>query len=614
MDFIFVSMPYARFISKWFSHVPNINLGIMQAFLTEKGKSVKTFHFHLEFLPHLMRFDPDSWKSFLSQSEQFGVEYMGLDYVFASLLFEDKYSLSKEKVRERLTSIGLTLDDFEKVRDISRLFIEYAFSKLSPYLKETKLVGFSCSHYQLSSSLLLCSMIKNAHPDILTIFGGKDCSGAFAYELLKNINFVDFVGISECEVTIDSLLKYINDNEKDFYNVVFRDKEGEIKKSESKPNISINSIPFPLYDFKDFPIRQSEIILPIEFGRGCPWKRCTFCPDESYNILCQTKTAERIKAEIEYYQGISRELRNFFILDSDALKNPETIIKTSRYLEGKNLNFIYAEFRAERMNRELLDSILHFGNWVSSFQIGIETFSDRILQLMNKGVTDLKNVEVLKAAAELRVPVQFNLFTCFPKMTDRDMMENIKVMDIITHILVKNNIQIYPGEFYLPTDCPVFLNTGKYGLQKNNESIFSLIFKDFAMPSYSNYPYPYQFDNDEEQFRISGTIRQKVEDIKSKSPHDNFMFYKNSMNDIEIVKCRDGNRTTYTLNSIEKDIYLSAIDKSQQIDMVSEKLGISLTDVYSVLDDFERKGLILYSPDKKTFLSLAIKYNSTQPI
>ena len=46
-DFIFISMPYARFISRWFANVPNINLGIMQAYLGEKGKTVKTFHFHL---------------------------------------------------------------------------------------------------------------------------------------------------------------------------------------------------------------------------------------------------------------------------------------------------------------------------------------------------------------------------------------------------------------------------------------------------------------------------------------------------------------------------------------------------------------------------------------
>jgi len=605
VDFLFISMPYARFISKWFANVPNINLGIMQAFLAEKKKSVKTFHFHLEFLPYLKRFNPRITDNLLKLTEQFGVEYMGLDYVFASILFENKYLLSRERFRERLESLGLTLNDFEELRDVARSFIELSFLKLSPYLEGTKLIGFSCSHYQLSSSLLMCSRIKNSYPDIMTVIGGKDCSGAFAHDLMKNIDFVDFVGISECEVTVENLLGHIGDNGKEIYNVIYRDQEGNIKQSQSRPNISINSIPFPRYNFADFPIEPSEVILPIEFGRGCPWKRCTFCPDESYNILCQTKTAARLKEEFEYYQGISKDLRNFFILDSDALKDPKVIIEISKYLDGKKFSFIYAEFRAERMDKDVLGAILRFGTWASNFQIGIETFSDRLLQLMNKGVTVLKNVEVLKTAAELGVPVQFNLFTCFPLMTESDMNENLRVMDLITHILVSENIQIFPGEFYLPTDCPVYLNSDSYGLKKNSESIFSLIFEDFSMPSYSNYPYPYQFDNDDEQYRISGMLRKKVEDIKNKNPQDNYMFYKDSSNGMEIEISRDGQRTTSTLSREEKEIYLSAIEKFQQISTISQKKGLSLNDLAFTLDDFERKGLILYSPDRKSFLSLA---------
>ncbi|MBM4136012.1 MAG: radical SAM protein [Nitrospira sp.] len=607
MDFIFVSMPYARFISKWFSNIPNINLGIMQALLTGKGKSVKTFHFHLEFLPYLRNFNPKITENLIKLTEQFGVEYMGLDYIFASLLFEDNYVNSKERFRERLESVGLTLNDFEELREVVSLFFESVYLRLSPYLKGTKLIGFSCSHYQLSSSLFMCQRIKNANPDIVTIIGGKDCSGAFAYELLENIDFVDFVGISECEVTVDSLLEHIYDTRKDFYNVVYRDERGEIKKSKSKPNTLLNSLPFPRYDFTEFPIEFNEVILPIEFGRGCPWKRCTFCPDESYNILCQSKTAGRLKEEIDYYQDISGDLRNFFILDPDALKNQKVIIDVSEYLEGKNLNFHYAEFRAEKMNREVLNAILHFGNWISKFQIGIETFSDRILQLMNKGVTVLKNVEVIKTAAELGVPVQSNLFTCYPKMTTADLLENLRTMDLITHLLVYENIQIFPGEFYLPTDCPIFMNSESYGLKKGSESIFSYVFEDFPMHSYSNYPYPYQFDNDEEQFRMSSLIRRKVEEIKNKSPKDNSMIYEQSSNGFQIKACRDGQCTTHTLDAREKEIYLSAIEKIQEIGTVSEKSGIPLADVYSILDDFEGKGLILYSPDRISFLSLATK-------
>lgn len=611
MDFVFISMPYARFISRWFSNVPNVNLGIMQAYLKSKGIRVKTFHFHLEFLPFISGHNPKLWENFLRGSEKFGIEYMGLDYVFASLLFEDMYESSKNLFIERLESIGLTIQDFENMRVLAEAFINSAFSRVNGYISDAKLIGFSCSHYQLSSSLLLCSKIKRVRPDILTVFGGKDCTGAFAYELMKNIDYVDYTGISECEITVDSLIEHINDKEKKIYNVLFRNEDGTIQKSESKPNKWLKTLPFPQYDFEDFTLPIDEIILPLEFGRGCPWKKCTFCPDQSYNIICQTKSPDYLKAEIKYYQDISKDLRNFFILDSDALKDKKSILDLSEYLQGKNLVFHYGEFRAERMDREVLMALLKFGKWATPFQIGIETFSDRILVMMNKGVTVLKNVEVLKAVAELNVPVQFNLFTCYPGMTIQDMFENNNTMDLVTHILVYKNIQIYPGEFYLPTDCPIFLNTEKYKIRKHTQSVFSSLFRNFPMHSYSNYPYQYQFDNDEEQFMMSEIIRNKVQEIKRKNQSENFMVYEiTSDGSLQITLARDGIRNIWIFHSKKKDIYLSAIEEIQQIDYVSKLLNLPSQEVVRILEDLHMNGLILFSRDRKSFLSLATKYKS----
>ncbi|MEW6584702.1 MAG: radical SAM protein [Nitrospirota bacterium] len=607
MDFIFISMPYARFISRWFSNMPNINLGIMQALLTEQGRRVKTFHFHLEFLPFIRQSNSQIWDHFLAQSEQFGVEYMGLDYIFASLLFGERYRESNDLFRERLESIGLSTTNFNDLRDIAGSFVEYTFGRLAPHLNGTKLIGFSCSHYQLSSSLLLASMIKRSYPDIKTVFGGKDCSGTFASELLKHADFVDYAGVGECEATVESLLNHATDESAEVYNVVFRGENGAVEKSRTKPNLPLNSLPFPFYDFEEFPIPKDEIILPLEFGRGCPWKRCTFCPDESYNILCQAKTAEKIRSEIEYYQTISPDLKNFFILDSDALKDQRAIIELSKYLEGRGLTFHYAEFRAERMNRDVLSAVLRFGTWASNFQIGIETFSDRLLTLMNKGVTALKNVEVLKGVAELGVPVQFNLFTCYPGMTSEELDENLKVMDRVAHILVYDNILIYPGEFYLPTDCAVFTTPEKYSIKKHSTSVFSLVFKDFPMPSYSNYPYPYEFDNDEEQYKMSTVIRKKVAGIKSKSRAGTYMIYRDMPDGVEIITSRNGNRESFHLNGKEKAIYLSAVERIRDVENLKEETAVPEEDILAALRMFEQKGLALLSPDGRSFLSLAMK-------
>ncbi len=599
-------MPYARFISSWFANIPNINLGIIQSLLTQKGKKVKSFHFHLDFLPYLKKFESNLWEKFLFQTERSGIEYMGLDYIFASLLFNDKFIKSQKLINERLNYINLNLTDFLNMRQIADTFIEIEFNKLMPYITGTKLIGFSCSHYQLSSSLIMAKKIKSLYPDIPIIFGGKDCSGKFAFELIKYMDCIDYVGIAECEITIENLLDYIDKGNNNLCNLIYKT-EDQIVITPVKSNISLEHLPFPTYDFDDFPLPLNELILPVEFGRGCPWKRCTFCPDESYNIKCQAKSAKRISEEFEHYRNISTDLTNFFILDSDALKNKETIKEIPELISNKNLSFHYAEFRAEKMDRDVLNAILHFGKWVSNFQIGIETFSEGLLRLMNKGVTVIKNVEVIKSAAELGVPIQFNLFTCYPGMKKEHLIENIKVMQTIQHLLVYENIQIFPGEFYLPADCPVFDNPVNFEITKSEENIFALLFEDFPMSSYSNYPFPYSFNNDEEQYKMSVIIRETCEAIKKKSPENNYMHYHNSGDNLFITLSRDGIKTNFRLSGIEKNIYMAALEKIQNIESLSLEIGMPVNKINFILDDFENKSIILLSSDRKSFLSLATK-------
>jgi hypothetical protein len=304
IDFVFISMPYSKFDSRWFANVPNINLGILDALLPEKGKTTKTFHFHLAFQDFLRRFDRRVTQDLTALSQPMGVEFLGLDYVFASLLFEERYLASRERFEARLGALQLNLDAFEQLREVARSFVDAAFSQVHPILQQTGLVGFSCSHYQLSGSLLLCAKIKEASPNIRTVFGGKDCSGSFAGELLSNMAGVDFVGIGECEVTIESLLEHMEDNSKPLCNVVYRDNSGNPKDAPLKRNVSIKRLPFPGYDFRDVPVALRDIILPLEFGRGCPWSKCTFCPDKSYNVFCQSKTTGFKGTEAIHHPGL----------------------------------------------------------------------------------------------------------------------------------------------------------------------------------------------------------------------------------------------------------------------------------------------------------------------
>jgi hypothetical protein len=78
-------------------------------------------------------------------------------------------------------------------------------------------------------------MIEAAYPDIRTVIGGKDCSGTFAHDLLKNIGSLDFVGTGECEVTVERLLNHIEDRSREIVNMGYRDSGGVIQESSARP-------------------------------------------------------------------------------------------------------------------------------------------------------------------------------------------------------------------------------------------------------------------------------------------------------------------------------------------------------------------------------------------
>ncbi len=99
---------------------------------------------------------------------------------------------------------------------------------------------------------------------------------------------------------------------------------------------------------------------------------------------------------------------------------------------------------------------------------------------------------------------------------------------------------------------------------------------NFRLPSYSNYPYPYRFDNDEEQFGMSEAVRKKVEEIKGKKREDNFMVFEKTKDGLLITVSRDGVRDRLHLHSPEKDVYLSAVETIQSVNSISKKLGLHL--------------------------------------
>lgn len=137
------------------------------------------------------------------------------------------------------------------------------------------------------------------------------------------------------------------------------------------------------------PPSESESLL-IRVTRGCHWNRCYFCglyKSMKFSMRPIEETIADIERQAELYQG--KKFKSCFLQDGDAL-----VLKSDyllRILEVLNkyfpdLEYITSYARADSIARKSLAELKELRQaGLNHLYCGMETGSDEILQLINKG-------------------------------------------------------------------------------------------------------------------------------------------------------------------------------------------------------------------------------------
>lgn len=233
------------------------------------------------------------------------------------------------------------------------------------------------------------------------------------------LNYFDVIVIGEGEDTIVELCKQYEkegknlENYKDIKGIYFKTELGEVVRTEPRGFISnLDRLPLPAYDllsvkrYHDFLITGQRAV-SIMTGRGCPYN-CEFCASP---FLSQQKvryfsldyTFSLITYLIENY-GFS----NFRIMDDTFTLNKRRVLDFCDQIEKRGLKLNMTclthvntyDFEMFRRMKEVGFSIIAFG---------IESGNDRILKLINKGISRGKAINAINAAKNAGLMVE-NLF------------------------------------------------------------------------------------------------------------------------------------------------------------------------------------------------------------
>jgi len=245
-------------------------------------------------------------------------------------------------------------------------------------------------------------------------------------------------------------------------------------------------------------------------------------------------------------------------------------------------------------------------------QPGIESFSTRILKLMEKGVTALQNIRLLKWCVEFGLRPAWNVIYGFPGEPPEEYDRMAEVMKGLTHLSPPQKL----GLLYLERFSPYYQRPREYGLKISGPmSSYGLTYPvDLATLSDLAYNFEFSYDDGRNPKTYIAAISESIENWSRDYADGSTLSYRRGPGFLVINDRRPGlGGYDYSLEETEAKIYLScdsgvtakAAWKALQAEGAKE---IELEDIEDFLGELTEMRL-MYEEDG-LYLSLAVPEDS----
>ena len=282
-------------------------------------------------------------------------------------------------------------------------------------------IGFTSMSMQISNALRLARKIREAGFSGKIVFGGPHAS--VAPDHLKNQPFIDAVFIGEAEETFPQYLCYLEGKSHQLQRIWIRDSKREWKFYPGKDFIKdLDTLPFPAREKYENLIKRIRFI-NMTTTRGCPFQ-CNYCQPSKqilFGKYVRRRSIDNIIAEIEDAKK-KFDITGFSIDDDTFTFNKKIVLELCERLRPLKLNWS-CQSRSD-IDRETLEKMRDSG--CQMLFVGVESGSQRVLDLMNKSNTVQKNEEFIKICNEVGIQTWCNMMVGYPGETKEDMEHSLQ--------------------------------------------------------------------------------------------------------------------------------------------------------------------------------------------
>ena len=324
-----------------------------------------------------------------------------------------------------------------KCRDVVDDYLEDCLEQI-PW-QQYKIVGFTSLFQQHIAALAMAKKIKQRYPEIVIAFGGANCADEMGRAIMDNFKFVDVVctGMGE-NVFPDFVDDYLSNR------TPTQNKDLLVRGSipclpgPSASSKTMDDLGFP--DFDDFFDQRNKAALPdeklsmlVETSRGCWWGQkhhCTFCGLNADSMAFRFKSSSRAMAEFKHLVERYGQYTNTIAVVDNII--PMDYLR-GFLIELRDSDLVLDIFYETKANLKKEHIQLYKEAGLTSIQPGVESFSNRLLKDMQKGITGLQNIQFLKWCREFGLRPIWNYMVGFPGEVKQDHVEQMELISSFSH-------------------------------------------------------------------------------------------------------------------------------------------------------------------------------------
>lgn len=337
----------------------------------------------------------------------------------------------------------------------------------------------------LYSAFRCAQWIKQNYPHIKIAMGG-----GFANTELRSLSdarvfeFFDFITLDDGEAPIENLIKFVSGEiVATELKRTFSLQDGMVKYTDNKSCTDYRQGQIGTPDYSGLPldkyISAIEVVNPMHsmwsdgrwnkltMAHGCYWGKCTFC-DTSLDYIQRYEplTAQLLCDRMEELVAKTGQT-GFHFVDEAA---PPALMRALalEIIRRKLIVSWWTNVRFEKSFTRDLCLLLRASGCIA-VSGGLEVASDRLLALIEKGITVSQVAKVNKHFTEAGIMVHAYLMYGFPTQTAQ---ETIDSLEMVRQMFAAGILQsAFWHQFAMTAHSPVGMNPEKYKVKIENKSV-----------------------------------------------------------------------------------------------------------------------------------------------